>query len=169
MALFQSEALNRGVGNFCFNSGGIAESTADVATANTLEYTLANVFFSAAPATITLAGTTFAEGGSLVLADSEVAEVYLTVDSDGTFYSHLVRTSWYRKNGVLEYDKYGLNEMWEPENSVVCFGKLILENTSGSDFTVGTDALAGITAAIFNVSRFPGYEQRPASTGLKTY
>lgn len=157
MSLFERESLNREIGSACLTAGGLAihgVNTYDALTANIITYTVDNVFYSkAAIATIDLSATTYATDGSLVISDTEWAEVYCMLDNAGAVTTHLVQS----------------NENWEPDAGLVCFGKIHILNETGSDFTVGTTGLdtAGVTDTYYDLMRFPGFEQRSLSTGTR--
>jgi len=156
---YTNESLARDLYNFCLTAAGLdinGTNAYDAETNNALTYCIDGAFYSkAAITTVDLSATTYATGGSLVIADDETAEVYCLINSAGTVSTYLLRST----------------ETWAPADGTLVFGKIVILNESGSDFTVGTTELStsGVTDTYVDICRFKDYIGRSGSTGTLTY
>ena len=108
-------------------------ATADAETNNAIMYKVAGDLYSAAAtATIDLSGATLPSGGSLVIADGSKNIVTVTVDTSGT-YTAYVGTSATTLASIVPYE--------DDYNGEAVVGYIVIENETGSDFTIGTTGL----------------------------
>lgn len=139
--------------NGALTSGGLAIKTAtsaDMKTANTVTFKVANVFKSlSAVATIDLSA--LCPG---TIEDDEQAIVAVFVNAAGTVTAELT-------DPISITDTTALAAQCLPDfdTDVVCIGCAVIKNETGADFVVGTTALdkSGMTVTYYNLAgAFPG-------------
>lgn len=134
--------------NGALTSGGLAikqASSADMKTANTVTFKIANVLYSeSANATIDLSA--LCPG---TIKDDEQAIVAVFVNAAGDVTAELTTPVALTATPCLP----------NFDTDVVCIGCCVIKNESGSDFVVGTTALdlTGVTTTYYNLAgAFPG-------------